>query len=141
VGLDVNVRRVFSAYANYAYIDTLGSGVEPYRVDPQGSPRHKVGAGMRLGLEEGSYLDVAGQWIGPAVIARVGDGTTGDVFVQTSLEGYVMVHARAGYAFRNGLDLSLAVSNALDDRTLQFPVTPSAERPERRFTATLAYYR
>jgi iron complex outermembrane receptor protein len=139
LGLDVNVRRVFSAYANYAYIDTLGSGVQPYGVDPQGSPRHKVGAGMRLGLEEGSYLDVAAQWVGPSFIARA-TKLPPEVFEVTRLEGYVAAHARAGYAFRNGLDLSLAVSNALDDRTQQFPVSPKEERPERRFTATIAYY-
>jgi outer membrane receptor protein involved in Fe transport len=144
LGIDVNVRRFFSAYANYAFVDTLGSGVYPYEVDPQGSPRHKVGAGLRLGLEEGTYLDLAGQWLARSVIARV--STTYDpvidpeVFEKTPLDAYVMVHARAGYAFRNGLDLSLAVSNLLDDRTLQFPTAEPAERPERRFTATLAYY-
>jgi outer membrane receptor protein involved in Fe transport len=103
-----------------------------------------VGAGLRLGLEEGTYLDLAGQWLARSVIARV--STTYDpvidpeVFEKTPLDAYVMVHARAGYAFRNGLDLSLAVSNLLDDRTLQFPTAEPAERPERRFTATLAYY-
>jgi len=137
VGLDLSVRRVLTAFANYAYVDTLGSGVYPYGVDPTGSPRHKVGAGLRLNLEDGAYLDVAGQWFGPSVIARVSDGSTSEVFMKTRLEGYVVLHARAGFAFASGLDLSLAASNLLDARAVQLP---GAERPDRRFTATLAYY-
>lgn len=136
LGIDINVRRAFSAYANYALVTTIGSGVYPYGVDPTGSPRHKVGAGMRVGLAEGSYLDVAAQWFGPSVIARA-ILPPPQVFDETALEGYVMAHARAGYAFRGGLDLSLAVANGLDDRALQFP---GGERPERRVTATVAYY-
>jgi iron complex outermembrane receptor protein len=136
-GLEIPLRGGFSAHANYALVETLGAGVYPYRVDPLGSPRHKVGAGFRLGFEEGAYLDVAGQWVGPSVIARVTeDPLAAEVFEEFPLDGYVMAHARGGYAFRNGLDLSLAASNVLDASVVQFP---GAEHPERRFTATLAW--
>lgn len=136
-GLELDLRRAFSAYANYALVETLGAGVYPYGVDPTGSPRHKVGAGLRVGLREGAYVDLAGQWFGPSVIARV-ELPPPQVFKETRLPGYVMIHARGGWAFRSGLDLSLAVSNALDADVVQFP---GAERPDRRIMATLAWYR
>jgi hypothetical protein len=59
-------------------------------------------------------------------------------FEKTALGDYVMAHARIGYAFATGVDLSVAASNVLDDRTTQFP---GAEPPERRIGATVAYYR
>ena len=136
-GLDVSVRRTCSAYASYGFIGP-GANVYPYHVDPLGSPRHKLSAGARVELPAGAYLTADAQYFGPSVTARVGEGSTPtSPFVETRLGDFVMLHARAGYAIGNGVDLSLAVSNALDDRTSQFPGT---ERPERRVSATLAYY-
>jgi iron complex outermembrane receptor protein len=137
LGLELSVRRAFSVNASYALIGP-GSSVYPYAIDPLGSPRHKITAGVRLDLRAGAYATVDAQYVGPAVIARVSnDPASTTVFEETSLASYVMAHARAGFAFRSGLDLSLGVSNLLDDRTRQFP---GAERPERRVSAALAYY-
>ncbi|HSM91685.1 MAG TPA: TonB-dependent receptor [Anaeromyxobacteraceae bacterium] len=137
-GLDVSLRRTCSAYATWAFVGP-GARVYPYHVDPLASPRHKVSAGVRLDLPAGAWLTADAQYFGPSVIARVGQGSTAQApFVETRLGEYVMIHARAGYSLRDGLDLSVAVADALDDRTRQFP---GAERPERRVSATLAYQR
>lgn len=139
LGLEIPLRKGLSAYANYALVETFGSGVYPYQIDPLGSPRHKVGAGMRLGLKEGAYFDVAAQWSGPSVIARVSEAPPpAPVFQEYSLDGYLMAHARGGYAFRSGVDLSLAASNLLDANAAEFP---GAQHPERRVMATFAWYR
>ncbi len=137
VGLDLSVRRTCTAYASYALAGP-GANVYPYDIDPRASPRHKLSAGARFDFPAGAYAAVDAQYVGPSVIARLADPPFDPVFRETKLGSYVMAHARAGYAFHSGLDLSLAVANALDDRTRQFP---GAERPERRVSAALAYYR
>ncbi len=151
-GVEVSLRRGLSGYASYAFMGPKGSGEYPYGLDAHASPRHKLSAGLRL-ERMGAYLSVDAQYFGPSAVSRVLTPTAGGVvgcrvvdratsgaapFVQTELDAFPMSHARVGYAFASGLDLSLAASNALDDRTCQFP---GAEAPERRIAATLAYYR
>jgi outer membrane receptor protein involved in Fe transport len=115
----------------------MGAGVYPYKIDPLGSPRHKLGAGLRLDLDWGGYVDVAAQYLASATIARLSaTPTPTNPYEETALAPYLMANARGGYVFRSGVDLSLAVSNLFDDRTRHYP---GAEAPARRFTATLAW--
>jgi outer membrane receptor protein involved in Fe transport len=138
VGVDVAFRRLFSAYASYAF-RSRGAVVYPYGISPHGSPRHKVGAGLRLELPGGPYLAADAQYFGPSEVARVAQvPDLANPYERTRLGDYLMSHVRIGYAFRSGLDLSLAATNALDDRTRHLP---GAEAPARRIMTTLAYYR
>jgi iron complex outermembrane receptor protein len=136
--------RTFSAYASYAFM-ARGTREYPYQIDAHGSPRDKVSAGVRVGRGHetklrGAYATVDAQYFGPSEVARLPQNPLADrnPFEKTALREYVMAHARVGYAFASGLDLSLAASNLLDDTTVQFP---GGERPERRVAATVAYYR
>jgi outer membrane receptor protein involved in Fe transport len=139
VGVEVALRRSFSGYASYSLVGPKGMGDYPYRLDPHASPQHKAGAGVRVEHRSGAYVTVDAQYFGRSAVARVTPAsTTANPFEKTALAPYFMSHARVGYAFGSGLDLSLAASNVLDDRTLQFP---GAEPPERRVGATVAYYR
>ncbi len=146
VGLELALRRTFSTYATYALIEPQGhTDIEPYRTQPHFSPRHKVGAGLRVELPAGAYLSVDAQYFGRSEVARpdpfnpacAASNASGEIYCREELGAFVMANARMGYAFRSGADVSLAVSNALDDRTLQLP---GAERPERRVMGTVAYY-
>lgn len=136
VGFDAAWRRTFSAYASWAFTGPKGPGVYPYRVTAPGSPQNKISAGLRL-ERMGAYVTVDAQYFGSSRIARVAPNPVPpDVYELTRLDPFVMAHARVGYTFDRRLDLSIAASNALDDRTPQFP---GAEAPERRITATVAY--
>ncbi len=140
-GVEVAVGRTVSAYASYALVGPKDARVEPYGTNGHGSPQHKVGAGVRLDLPRGTYLTADAQLFGASRIARLpapGEPPGRGLYVVTPLDRFVMVHARAGHAFPSGLDLSIAASNAADDRTRHFP---GAERPELRGMATVAYYR
>jgi iron complex outermembrane receptor protein len=138
-GVEVTVRRSVSGYASWAILGPKGMGDYPYRLDPHGSPQHKASAGIRVEHRGGAYLGLDAQYFGRSAVARVTPASTAaSPFEKTALSPYVMSHARVGYAFAGGLDLSLAATNVLDDRTRQFP---GAEAPERRVGATLAYYR
>ncbi len=139
VGLELSPRRTFSAYATYALIEPQGhTDVGPYGTQPHFSPRHKVGAGVRIGLPPGAYLTADAQYFGRSEVARPDPRVCPtELFCREELGDFLMAQARVGYAFRSGLDASLAVSNALDDRTRQLP---GAEAPERRAMATVAYY-
>ncbi len=141
IGIELSPRRTISGYASYALMGPKGAGEYPYSLDAHGSPRHKVSAGVRVGRVDrmGTYATFEAQYFGPSAVARVPENPISAVnpFEQTYLDAFVMVHARMGYAFSSGLDVSLGASNALDDRTRQFP---GAEAPERRLLATMAYY-
>ena len=138
MGLDFAVQRAASAYASYSFVRIKGTSDYPYRVD-ENSPRHKIGAGVRLELPVGVYATVDAQYFGPSEVARIPQmpTTSPNPFERTELEDFVMSHVRLGYALSNGLDVSVAAANVLDDRTLHFP---GAEAPARRLTATVAYY-
>lgn len=140
LGLDVAFRRTFSAYATYALVGPQGhTDVGPYGIQPHFSPRHKVGAGVRLELPVGAYLTADAQYFGRSMVSRPDPSVCPfALFCTSELGDFVMAHARVGYAFRSGVDVSLAVSNALEDRTRQLP---GAEAPARRAMATMAYYR
>ncbi len=144
VGVEVAVRRWLRAYASDALVGPRGRRVYPYQTDAHGSPKHKVSAGARIEAPWGLYATIDGQYFGRSEVARLRsdwappfDPSTGDWYERSELGDYVMLHARVGYAFASGLDLSAAVTNALDAHTPQFP---GAERPERRFAATVAYH-
>ncbi len=140
VGLELAVRRTFSAYATYAMVEPQGhTNIGPYRTQPHFSPRHKAGAGVRLELPVGAYLTADAQYFGRSEVARPDPFVCQyfTIFCREEMSDFVMAHARVGYAFSGGADVSLAVSNALDDRTRQIP---GAEEPERRVMATVAYY-
>ncbi|HEX9400853.1 MAG TPA: TonB-dependent receptor [Anaeromyxobacter sp.] len=140
LGVELTLLRALSAYASYAFMGPKGAGEFPYMLDAHGSPRHKVSAGLRV-ERMGAYVTVDAQYFGPSAVARVPDDPSrwgGNPFEQTPLDQFVMTNARVGYAYPSGLDLSLSASNALADRTRQFP---GAEAPERRVAVTAAYYR
>jgi len=143
LGLEVGLRRDVSAYASYAFVRAEARGYNPYcDVDPHGSPRHKAGAGLRVDLQGGAYVAADAQYFGSSVVARLPDADEPPlpppcIFKRTELADFVMANVRLGYAFREGFDLSLAASNALDDRTRQFP---GGEAPARRVSGTVAYY-
>lgn len=142
VGLELRIRRAFTAYATYAFLGPKGARVYPYRIDPHGSPQHKVGAGFLAEHRSGAYATADAQYFGRSEVARLPPAPDpADPFERTPLAEFVMMNARVGYARRaapgSHLDLSIAVSNALDDRTRQFP---GAEAPERRVTAAVAWY-
>ncbi len=140
VGLDVAVRRAFSAYGTYALIAPQGrSAAGPYGIPPHFSPRHKVGAGVRVEHPAGAYFTADAQYFGASEVARPDTARCPtQLFCREALGDFVMAHARLGQAFRSGLDVSVAASNLLDDRTRQLP---GAEAPARRIMATVAYYR
>jgi len=138
-GLEVAFRRTFSAYATYAWVGPQGhADAGPYGIQPHFSPRHKVGAGVRIELPASAYLSADAQYFGRSEVARPDPSVCpAELFCREELRDFVMALARVGYAFRSGVDVSLALSNALDDRTRQLP---GAEAPERRVMGTVAYY-
>jgi len=141
-GLEIAPNQRVSGYASYALLVGTSASERPYcGAEPHGSPRHKVGGGVRIALREGAYLTADAQWVGHAELARLpGEGDDpppdGCLFVPTPLDPYLTLGARLGYAFSSGLDLSVAGSNLLSDRTRQFP---RGEAPERRLYATLSF--
>lgn len=145
LGIDVAFHRKLSVYGSYAFVRADVIGDNPYcDVAPHGSPRHKIGAGVHLDLPAGAYLTADAQYFGESVVARLPspddapvDPSSSCVFRRTELADFVIANVRIGYTFASGFDLSFASSNALDDRTRQFP---GGESPERRVTGTLAYY-
>ncbi|MFO0581880.1 MAG: TonB-dependent receptor [Anaeromyxobacter sp.] len=141
-GLEVAPSQRISGYASYALLEAAHASDYPYcGVKPPGSPKHKVGAGVRVGMGQGGYFTADGQWVAASDIARLatpGQAPAGCTFAPEHIGAYLTVSARLGWAFGNGLDLSVAGSNLLDDGTRQFS---GAERPERRVMATVAVSR
>jgi len=144
-GLEASPTRLVSGYASYAFIDATGAGEQPYcGVEPHGSPRHKVNAGVRLAHAVGAYLTADVHWVGPSEVARLPNPPEtalppqGCIFLPSSLDAYVTANARLGYTFGGGVDLSIAASNLFGQEVQQFP---GGEKPERRVFVTLARVR
>lgn len=129
--------RWIDLYAHYATVDLRGQEPDPYRIENFGSPRHKVGAGLRLRLPASLYLSADGQYVGRTEVAAVpAEMPVPTLYRVFPVEAYVASYARIGFV-HDGLDVSLAAANLLDDRTAQFA---GSERPARRLMLTVGYF-
>jgi outer membrane receptor protein involved in Fe transport len=147
MGFDVAPNRTISGYAHYAYLHLAGGpyaqpGASSSVPANNGSPLHKVTAGLRLDLPRRVYLTADGQYFGATEVARLNDrgmptpqGTI-PAYWTTSFSPYVMLHARTGIAFDNGLDVSIAATNLLNYTEAQLD---GAQNPRLRVMATIAY--
>jgi len=146
-GFEVAPNRTISGYAHYAYLNLRGgpyaqSGASTSEPSNLGSPVNKVTAGVRLDLPRRIYLTADGQYFGAAEVARLNDtgipgpGGTPPVYATTDLKAYVMLHARAGIAFDNGLDFSIAGTNLLNQTEAELL---GAQDPRLRVMAAVAY--
>jgi iron complex outermembrane receptor protein len=140
-GFDVAPNRMVSGYAHYAYLHLAGGPYASASTSPPqnlGSPVNKVTAGLRLELPRRVYLTADGQYFGSTEVARLNDSdrSTGTVYLTTPIPAYVMLHARTGIAFDNGLDVSIAGTNLLNQTEAQLL---GAQNPRLRVMATIAY--
>jgi iron complex outermembrane receptor protein len=141
-GFEVAPNRTISGYAHYAYLHLTGGPYSPplSNATPSnlGSPVNKVTAGLRLDLPRRVYLTADGQYFGSTEVARLNDSMpgTGTVYLTTPLSAYFMLHARAGIAFDNGLDVSIAATNLLNQTTAELL---GAQNPRLRVMAAIAY--
>ena len=143
-GFEVAPNRTISGYAHYAYLHLSGG---PYSVPGAsengpppnlGSPVNKITAGLRLDLPRRIYLTADGQYFGSTAVARLNDADPGATlpYVTKAIPAYVMLHARAGIAFDNGLDFSIAGTNLLNQTEAELL---GAQNPRLRVMAAVAY--
>ncbi len=143
-GFEVAPNRTISGYAHYAYLHLSGG---PYSAmgaseggppSNLGSPVNKITAGLRLDLPWRTYLTADGQYFGSTEVARLNDAETTPtaVYLTTPIPAYVMLHARAGIAFDNGLDFSIAGTNILNQTEAELL---GAQNPRLRVMAAVAY--
>ena len=126
-----------SLTASYAFLRLVPGAGFPYHGFNVGSPLHKVSLNGRLALLGGFFASADAQVISAVQIDRIpSHASNAGVFEIYSMNPFVLVHARLGWALENGLELSLAATNLFNDNTLQFP---GAERPRRRVFLTLSY--
>jgi outer membrane receptor protein involved in Fe transport len=144
-GFEVAPSRTISGYANYAYLHLRGDAGQPYTLAGAtnlGSPVNKVTAGIRLDLPRRVYVTADGQYFGAAAVARLNDSEMPvmgmvPVYLATPISSYVMLHARTGMVFENGVDVSIAAMNLLNQTEAQLL---GAQNPRLRVMATIAYY-
>jgi iron complex outermembrane receptor protein len=142
VGFEVAPSRMISGYANYAYLHLSGG---PYNAPNEsdsptqnlGSPLNKITGGLRLDLPRRTYLTADGQYVGPTSVARLNDSSASPTpYVTTSITSYVVFDARAGVMLDDGLDLSIAGTDLLNQTQAQLL---GAQNPRLRVMATIAY--
>jgi iron complex outermembrane receptor protein len=140
-GFEVAPSRAISGYAHYAYLHLKADPGHPYEEAPNlGSPANKITAGIRFDLPRRVYITADGQYFGSATVSRVdpmpNSTTPLKVFYPEWFGSYVMLHARSGIVFDNGIDLSLAATDLLDDTDAQLR---GAQSPRLRVMAAIAY--
>jgi outer membrane receptor protein involved in Fe transport len=146
-GFEVAPNRALSGYAHYAYIHLSGgpySMSEPTPPANLGSPVNKVTAGIRLNMPMRIYLTADGQYFGSTEVARLNDSGMSTMpppampptYWTTAIPAYVMLDARAGIVFDNGLDFSIAGTNILNQTEAELL---GAQNPRLRVMAAVAY--
>lgn len=142
-GFEVAPSRVVSGYAHYAYLHLMADAGHPYvGASNLGSPASKITAGVRVALPRRVYITADGQYFGSAMVARVEPNldplsmTQVNTFKPYHFDPYLMLHARTGIVFDNGIELSLAATDLLNDTEAQLR---GAQNPRLRAMAAIAY--